>query len=408
MKKEEFSEKELLEFAIYHDIIDKNSRIPGVKSNGYPDFDFFRNCSKIKKKDIEHVLNDWFESSMQSWWGGLGKNISILCSGGVDSSALVATINDFNVDYDLIHTLYLNHDNNDINKLKFLISQIPSKVSIRSLGENEYLYGIKLLIKNNSLQNTYGPTLMYTLNSLENESGNNIITGSGPDELFYGMEKYSFKYFNSLDELNIIKALKLIDNAYNKDSYLSVLNPLGLELFSSIKEDRLSLYKNISEINNSIFEAQRILAYLTVTTQHMKMFDDICNMNKASHCAPFIDPELIRICFSSSIYDLIDLSMGNENVEIGKKHLKKFLSRYLPLSHTESKKIGFHAPTTRFMYNSYFEKYFSSLGNKKIPSFIDRDKLNKILKIRFLPENRMKIIDYFLFSLYQIIELVQE
>ena len=41
MKKEEFSEKELLEFAIYHDIIDKNSRIPGVKSNGYPDFDFF-------------------------------------------------------------------------------------------------------------------------------------------------------------------------------------------------------------------------------------------------------------------------------------------------------------------------------------------------------------------------------
>ena len=146
-----------------------------------------------------------------------------------------------------------------------------------------------------------------------------------------------------------------------------------------------------------------MLAYLTVTSQHIKMFDEIGSINSKKHIAPFLDPMFVKKCFSIPIELLIDNS-NLDNVEIGKKHLKKFLNKYCSNNHIKSKKIGFHAPTTRFMYNNFFEKYFSNIDNKLLPNFIDRDKVNRLIKHRFQPSNKYKIIDYFLFSIFQLIE----
>ena len=43
--------------------------------------------------------------------------------------------------------------------------------------------------------NTYAPTLYYMFKHKLQNKYKYLITGSGPDELFYGMEKYNLRKF---------------------------------------------------------------------------------------------------------------------------------------------------------------------------------------------------------------------
>ena len=87
-------------------------------------------------------------------------------------------------------------------------------------------------------QNTYAPSITYSLLNNDNTFASQIITGSGPDELFYGMEKYSWEFFESLSSIPVNKALEKIDVAYNIKPYKLLLNSYGLELLKEIQDNR--------------------------------------------------------------------------------------------------------------------------------------------------------------------------
>ena len=160
------------------------------------------------------------------------------------------------------------------------------------------------------------------------------------------------------------------------------------------------MYKKISSIYNNIFDAQRLLAYLTVTAQHMHLFDNVAKFFNLNHKAPYLNEEFVKIAFSTPISLLINPYLKKGKVEIGKYHMKKFLSRFLDTKHVYSRKIGFHAPTTKFIYEKNISRLFDNLQYSKISKFLDMDKTKSFISNRIMDSNNRE--DYFLYSILYI------
>ena len=242
---------------------------------------------------------------------------------------------------------------------------------------------------------------MYSLLNNDNTFATQLITGSGPDELFYGMEKYNWDFFVSLSSLPVEKALEKIDVAYNVKSYKLLLNSYGLELLKEIQNSRRNMYKKISSIYNNIFDAQRLLAYVTVTAQHMNLFNKIAEFFNLKHRAPYLDEKFVKLAFSIPINLLINPQLNAHNVEIGKYHMKKFLEKFMHTEHVYSKKIGFHAPTTKYIYENNIMELLDNIENSRVSNFLDMDKTKSLLSERINDPNNRE--DYFLYSILYLV-----
>ena len=72
----------------------------------------------------------------------------------------------------------------------------------------------------------------------------------------------------------------------------------------------------------------------------------------------------------------------------------------MPSDHAWSKKIGFHAPTNRFMHSDHFKTKFRDLDFEKLSAIFDIDKLKREVENRI--QNKEKNQDYFLYSLLNV------
>jgi asparagine synthetase B (glutamine-hydrolysing) len=325
----------------------------------------------------------------------------ILCSGGVDSS-LLACFRNQNLQtgsQSFFHTSYVHHNNNDLQKFINVLELCPGNSFVSSINEVGYLAGIEFLSKHKFYQNTYAPTLAYALSSIGEHSFSCFITGSGPDELFYGMEKYSWDTFEKLSDVPIATALEKLDPSYNSQVYSQLLNSKGKELYESVRHKRQALYESIAELEMNIFDSQRLLAYATVTAQHMQLFNKIALLFNFKHKAPYLNEQLVRLALSTPLDELVELG-SDKRVEIGKKYLKKYLSQYMAEDHVYGKKIGFHAPTTKFVYE--YSRSFLIENIDFLPSWLDKDKTLKELESRF--NAPIETTDYFLYSLVNVIK----
>ena len=73
----------IIEYAVYHDNLNKKYSLPGIK-NGMPVDSFFNSTSNLKLNDFESITSNIIEKSLKKI-----NNINLFCSGGVDSSILV-------------------------------------------------------------------------------------------------------------------------------------------------------------------------------------------------------------------------------------------------------------------------------------------------------------------------------
>ena len=385
-----------VEYALYHDNYEKNINLPGL-IRGLPEKKFFNKKEYTDLNDceilFENVLNNEIEKI---------DNYSMLVSGGVDSSILLGKSVQLKKKFLALHTFYTNHDLNDIKKLNKLKKFYKFKSKIIKISANEYFKGMRTSWNNKYYGNTYSPTLYY---SLTKDNKKILITGSGPDELFYGMEKYSIEVFKKLRSINLIKALEKIDYCYNKDSYLKIFNKKGLEIFNQIKAKRQILYAKISEIFDDILDAQRLLAYCTVTSQHLEMFNRAAASVNKCHVAPFLREEIIKFAFSFKLNDFLIKNSNLTDANIGKFHLKKILAKMTNKKHAYDKKIGFHAPVSKFF--SFKNKMFVNSLEK-----LNYDHLSVIINIDLLKkkiQNEQKDLkkDYFLYSLVNLEKILK-
>lgn len=391
-----------LEYAIYHWNYQKEISLPGLK-NGLPQLSFFSNLfTSPIRKDFEEQITDLLQKKILGWVGFSEPSL-ILCSGGVDSSLLVTGASNSNAKFQILHTAYTNHDNNDLEKLNGILQKFSVYAHVFSLGSEQYSSGLRSMWRKQYFQNTYAPTLAYVFDQITPENKiQQLITGSGPDELFYGMEKYSWDFFNKLSKFDVTTSLEKIDVAYNMSAYCDILSPSGLLLLEEIRENRRVLYGEIAKICSNIFDAQRLLAYCTVTAQHMHLFDGLSAHYGLQHFAPYLDEELIRLAFSIPTELLIHNPQGETSVEIGKYHLKKFLARHMNKKHVFSKKIGFHAPTTRFMYSNALKAEFNKINWDELPNFLDPKRTKLLVDKRLSVEN---FDDYFLYSILNLVHM---
>jgi len=211
------------------------------------------------------------------------------------------------------------------------------------------------------------------------------------------MEKYDLKFFKRLSNLKTNIALEKIDTNYNYDFYKNILNSHGLEILNNIIKKRRNLYKEISEINNNIFEAQRILAYCTVSNQHFEMFEKISKNYKLKHVSPFLDINYIKFAFSLKLRNFLNIQ--NKRIKLdanaGKKQLKEMLTIYTSKKHAYDKKIGFHAPISKMINESRIRRNLNyNLNLDRLEKIIDIDKL-----FINLNKNSVKNLNYNIYSL---------
>ena len=391
------TEVELLEYAIYHWVFGGDYELPGLNDKGFADPVFFNNYPQ--KTNYESFSDLFYSIKYDSCLSD--KNSLMLCSGGVDSSLLAFYRNQNHKEHpqNLIHTSYVQHDNNDLQKFINVLEVCPSNSYVTSIDATGYVSGIELLSTSKFYQNTYAPTLAFALSSIETHSFSSLITGSGPDELFYGMEKYSWDVFEKLSEKPIAQALEVLDPSYNLQSYAKLLNTRGQELLDEVKQKRRTLYESIADLEMNIFDSQRILAYATVTAQHMQLFNRVAKNFGLEHRAPYLNEQLVNLALTTPLDELVELG-SDKRVEIGKKYLKKYLSQYMPEGHVYGKKIGFHAPTTKYVFE--YSKAFLLQNIEYLPSWLDKDRAIHEIKSRFDGSNES--LDYFLYSLINVIK----
>jgi asparagine synthetase B (glutamine-hydrolysing) len=391
------NECELLEYAIYHWVHGGDYKLPGLNDRGCVDPEFFKDYPI--KTNYQSFSDQFFSIKNDPC---LSDNDALmLCSGGVDSS-LLAYFRSQNLQHEsqsLIHTSYVHHNNNDLQKFINVLDVCPSNSFSCSINETGYLSGIEFLSKHNFYQNTYAPTLAFALCSLGKHNFSSIITGSGPDELFYGMEKYSWDTFEKLSDIPTANALEKLDPSYNLQVYSKLLNSEGQELYEKVKQKRQLLYESIADLHMNIFDSQRLLAYATVTAQHMQLFNEISELFNLKHKTPYLNDQLVGLALSTPLEDLVKLG-SDKRVEIGKKYLKKYLSQHMSEDHVYGKKIGFHAPTTKFVFE--YSRSFLKENIDYLPSWLDKDKTLNEINFRFNVSNQLT--DYFLYSLLNIIK----
>ena len=391
------TEEDLLEYSIYHWVFGGDYALPGLDNHGFVNPNFFDDYPQ--NSDYETFVG-LFESIKHDPCLNDDKGL-LLCSGGVDSSLLACFRNQTLLESSqrLIHTSYVGHNNNDLGKFVNVLEACPSDSYVLSIDSKRYLSGIEFLSMHKFYQNTYAPTLAFALKSIVPENFSSLITGSGPDELFYGMEKYSWDKFENLSNKPIAQALELLDPSYNFQCYSKLLNGQGLELLNNVQVKRRRLYESIAELEMNIFDSQRILAYATVTAQHMQLFNKIGQIFKLEHRAPYLNSQLVRLALTTPLHELVELGR-NKRVEIGKKYLKRFLSQYMSESHVYGKKIGFHAPTTEFIFG--YSKKFLMQNIEHLPYWLSKEKTIREINLRF--EVGVELTDYFLYSLINVIK----
>jgi len=395
------TDSELIEYAVYHWVFGKDYKLPGLNANGSVAHDFFE---RYPAKSDYQAFSDQF-SLIKNDQCLKDADSLMLCSGGVDSS-LLAYFRSHNLNsrpQSFIHTSYVNHNKNDLQKFINVLELCPSIAFVCSIDQAEYIAGIELLSKNNFYQNTYAPTLAYALGTLKEYRFTSVITGSGPDELFYGMEKYSWDIFEKLSDEPIAKALEKLDPRYNLAAYARLFNSKGQDLYGEVVRKRRALYESIADLRMNIFDSQRVLAYATVTAQHMQLFNKLADIFHLEHRAPYLNEQLVHLALTTPLVELVDIGV-DKRVEIGKKYLKTYLLQYFSRDHVHGKKIGFHAPTTQFVYE--YSKSFLLNNIDYLPCWLDKDKVLRELDCRF---NEIgPPTDYFLYSLVNVIKYRME
>ena len=389
----------IIEYAVYHDNLNKKYSLPGIK-NGMPVDSFFNSTSNLKLNDFESITSNIVEKSLKKI-----NNINLFCSGGVDSSILVHFLTKQQKKFLAIHNYYPNHNLNDLNKLKSLNKFFKFKTKKILVTPNNYLNGMKISFDYKYYGNTYAPTLYHSMYVNRNNQNKIIMTGSGPDELFYGMEKYDLNFFKKLSNLNVPEALEKIDTNYNEDFYLEILNSDGKQALKYVKNQRRKLYQKISKIKKDLLEAQRLLSYCTVSNQHFEMFEKLSRNFRMKHISPFFDKNYIKFAFSKKLTNFLSLEKPKikKDSNTGKKQLKKMLASYTSYAHAYDNKIGFHAPISKLIERETNIKNFKSkIYYEKLEKFIDIDKLNKHLEYNM----KYKLKNYNLYSILNLQEMI--
>ena len=362
-----------------------------IKNYKYYSLPFLNNSIFLEKKLIEegkYLLQDSVKLRMRS-----DVPVGAFLSGGLDSSAIVATVSKLS-DINNFHTFSIGFDDKKYDE-SFYINII--KDHYKTI-HHHYIY-------NESDFNTFWPDYSKTfdepfgdysafptnkVSSLASKDVTVVLSGDGGDEIFGGYPVYNIGYvLNKLRKfpkstLNILSKvsnkLKAFDNRIVNvnELFKLALNPIENFYSSSFSDIRYKpeSFQNFSETKllealelseNNLAEALRIydLTSNTLADNYLVKVDRTSMKNSIEVRSPFLDYRFIE--FSQRIPSHLKVNTFNNKIL-----MKKIIKDLVPTDILNRKKMGFTPPIQNWIYND--------INNKTIEYYLELlDKLNPSL-----------------------------
>ena len=281
-------------------------------------------------------------------------------SGGIDSTAIIKSLNDQNY---LINSYSVGYKNDKYDE-SYWFNQVVKKYDLNHhtqyLSKNDISEDIEAAIS--SFDEPYAdPSIVpsYTLSRLISEKYKVAISGDGGDELLGGYirlqnlflrKKYlnSFKYLNKIYPNSLGTGNKFIKNSKNfNEAYSSYFEDLNFTRLLGIDNNQNPLNGLMSNVEDE-YKKALITDYNFYLSEMMMLKVDRTSMaNSLEVRSPFVDHKLVEYIVGSS-YEYFDKDKP-------KKLLKNQLSSDFDNAFLNRKKMGFVFNLENWIYSNINE-----------------------------------------------------
>ena len=334
--------------------------------------EFWNYKNKFKKKNLhqnilrfdrilKNVVNDWVPKK---------KNVSILLSGGVDSSLISKLIYKKNTNINFYTAIFdKKYNYNEVNLITKENQKIKDKHKFIKIGEKAFGRDLIQFIKHTShpITNFNGIVTNLICKHIQRKKKSNIVfCGEGSDELFSGF----YRYYEIATKYQLSKKIK--------DLIMSN-NSLNVDRFKFLKKDfKYKIPSKRKEVANEIYEKIPIKKYLildqkTYAPPYFDRLDQSSFINGIDIRPIFMDKRIME--FSQQLRK-DEYSILLDNKILTKVFLRKYSEKYLPKNISyPSFKGQLMIPTSNWFFKGilknlflkYFKKntYFSKNFNIK-------------------------------------------
>ncbi len=310
-------------------------------------------------------------------WVPKKKKISILLSGGVDSSTISALISKITNNVDFYTAIFdKKYNYNETN----LITKVSSKLkkNHRFVKINESSFGKSLInfIKKTTLPltNYNGLVVNYICENIKKRNKSKIIlTGEGSDELFSGFYRY-YEIAEKYKRTKRLSDLIMSKNYFNINRFKFIKK----NFIYKIPLKRIKIAKSIDE--KIPIKKYLILDQKTYMPPYLDRLDQSSFLNGLEIRPVFLDKRIMEFSqtLKESEYSKLTIS---KNI-LTKIFLRKYSEKYLPkdISYPVTKKAQLMIPTSNWFYKGVLRKLiFRYL--KKNSFFSKKFKLSKIINL---------------------------
>lgn len=308
----------------------------------------------------------------------IDENVNIFMSGGLDSSAIVATINELmrvgEIPLKKIMTYSIGFDTDNEFEYATLVSKHFNTDHQNIItNTDEYIDSMIDLIKfKGEPLNLPNEPLINIMSKIAKKFGNMALTGVGADELFYGYGKLFISFYNYMNDDSIpfyeffINRYSHLDMEFKSKLYKPEfwVNTLKNDLF--IQQTFDGCFRECEGMHD-----QDRIGYVMLKLHLPCLLArlDNASSNASFECrVPYLDHELVEYCFyriprdmkikwlkDVKLMELIkkDPAEISEIMDSPKYILKELFSKLLPMDVISRKKVNFVVPLERIIMEKY-------------------------------------------------------
>ena len=297
---------------------------------------------ELTNQNLEEIIDLLIKSTRKRLISD--QKISILQSGGYDSTLLLAIINkEIKKDFKCYH---LEQDNFSEKKqiLKNFDHLKISTENIKFVKFDKNFLGIENYLDYHcQLTDNYSISLLDSVtSSISNDGVRVALTGTGGDELFYGYNKYfnafrlekKIKFFSMMPFKKIFQNLTKKNNIYiskleNYLEYISYLKNDKNYNHYKLKKDLIYKFNDFFEKKENLFLDMRKFDMKFTLPENLNFNQDIASMkNSVELRSPFLNRELFD--YLENLEHNVLFTLGPKT--ISKILLKKFFNLDIPKS----------------------------------------------------------------------------
>ncbi len=324
--------------------------------NDFIDVDYHRELSNT----ADNVLIDKMESLLLA---SVEKHmiadvpVGALCSGGVDSSIILAMATKYHDDLQIFHANVVGQ-HSEVDAARALAKHLKLDLKIVDIHDNDFITMIPDVLEHYGHPFNYHPNsvpfLMLT-RLVQANSVKAILTGEGADESYLGYSHIPTENFfsavnNTINSLgNMIRSIPLFGDKLLSSSHRNAATTSLLSGSYETELEKINLDSISANIDKKTLKTIKYLGYHLRTLLHR---NDTMGMAASIEARfPFLDHDVIRFAtnlpYNAKVRKTFSAYNELKHPFIKSKWiLRKIADRYLPTELSQRKKRGF--PTNAF------------------------------------------------------------